>query len=286
MAREDLRFHRGFFDNLKVRRLHADFDGNNLACPRCSLQQLWVYVAMHCPSGVFPAHFTRDDLEIVSNWRGQPGAFKEALLRHRFVLVDGGTLRIHDWEEWQPWVSQSEKRSQQGKDAAAVRYRKRSAKPESSSAETEISSADSTKQHYPNSTPNSNSNSNSNSIPEDEDVPDLPGAVIPWFNETVCPPFTPVMNATKTIRYAVLRASDTLREIHGEVSIGHEFATMKVYLSEAARQYEQGQVPCKWGLINLCKDENINKVSDGLFETKDGGAEWAAQAKAKGADPR
>jgi len=81
-----------------------------------------------------------------------------------------------------------------------------------------------------------------------------------------------------------MKAIDTLREIHGPDSVdGIEAEAFRAYLIIAKAQYQHGQVPCKWGISNLCKEDNITKIHDGVFSPKEAPADWAAEAKGKGA---
>jgi hypothetical protein len=54
---------------------------------------------------------------------------------------------------------------------------------------------------------------------------------------------------------------------------------MREYLTQAKEQYEHGGVPCRWGISNLCKENNITKILDEVYSPKEEAADWAAEAK-------
>jgi len=252
---------------------------------------------MHCSDGVFPPGYGESDLELMVDWDGEAGKLCANLLKHGLIKTNAnGYLEIHDWGEWQVWVGKAKQRSLAGKANAESRWAKRNAKTKSGNAddgvrnatasvgnantENRICSKSNTK-----SISKSKSKSKSSVDSDFEDCPDLAGAVIAWYNEKHCPPFSPCSSATKSVRWGILRSSDVLREAWGPDRVaGHEYKAWRDYLEMAQEQYEHGGIPCRWGILNLCKEENIIKVLDGVFAPKDDAAGWAAEAKSRGED--
>lgn len=288
MAKEDLRFHRGFFDNIKIKRFRAEFD--KAACPLCSLMKIWVYAAMHKSEGEFTGDHTREDFELMGDWNGTPGKFSEMLIKHRLIVETPEGYAINDWDEWQPWVAKSKQRSASAKANAKNRWSKRNAKSEIGNAKSKIRNA---KSEIGNAVskirnaPTPNPIPNPIPIPKPKPIPDAqrddyPRDIIKWFNRSVAPPFSSCSAITKNVRWNIMRAIDTLREIHGPDAVdGREVQAFQDYLLMAKEQYEHGQVPCKWGISNLCKEDNITKIHDGVFSPKEAPADWAAEAKGK-----
>ena len=292
MAKEDLRFHRGFFDNIKIKRFGAEFD--KASCPLCSLMKIWVYAAMHKSEGEFTGDHSKEDFELMGDWNGTPGKFSEMLIKHRLIVETADGYAINDWDEWQPWVAKSKQRSASAKANAQNRWSKGNAESKIRNAESEIGNAELKKRNAvskirnaPTPTPIP--------IPIPKPIPkpipspetqgdDYPREIITWFNEFMAPPFSPCSAVTKNVRWNIMKAIDTLREIHGPDAVdGIEAEAFRAYLIIAKAQYQHGQVPCKWGISNLCKEDNITKIHDGVFSPKEAPADWAAEAKGKGA---
>lgn len=87
----------GFFRHVKTLRLRA----------RCGLEgcwallSLWAYAAQGFTDGVLHGH-SPGEVEVVSGWAGEPGAFHAALVGIGWLEMDGITL--HDWHDEQPYV--------------------------------------------------------------------------------------------------------------------------------------------------------------------------------------
>ena len=124
MARDDLRFDIGFFNNLKTRKLLKKFGDHGVTC----IIRIWCYAGERHPNGTLVG-FDSGDLEEIGGWAGKRGAFASYVIRERWVdKAEDGTLSIHDWPEHQPWVSHAESRSDQARAAVNVRWeRKRAA---------------------------------------------------------------------------------------------------------------------------------------------------------------
>lgn len=77
-----------------------------------SLIDLWCKVAEQFPSG-YLGDYTIDDIEIDAGWDGEPGEFVRVLLekKTRFLEKRDNGFYMHNWKKRQPWVSNSENRS-------------------------------------------------------------------------------------------------------------------------------------------------------------------------------
>ena len=286
MAKEDLRFHRGFFDNIKIKRFKSEFKGQG--CPLCALMKIWIYAAMHKSEGTFEAGYELDDFELMADWQGSPGLFGKMLVKHRLIVETPDGYAINDWEEHQPWVAKSRQRSAAGKANAGERWSKKNANLKIGNADSKIGNAKNEKAdanlkigNAPNPIPIPIPKPKPKPKPSPEpDSDDYPRDIVKWFNEIVAPPFSPVRAFTKNVRWQIMKALEILREIHGPDAVdGNEVLIFRQYLLRAKEQYEHGQVPCKWGISNLCKEDNITKIIDGVFAPKEGAEEWAKEAK-------
>tara|TARA_Y100000593_G_scaffold86609_1_gene165668 strand:- start:15056 stop:15928 length:873 start_codon:yes stop_codon:yes gene_type:complete len=286
MPKEDLRFHRGFFDNIKIKRFKNEFSKvASPDCPLCGLMKVWIYAAMHKSEGVFAREY-QQDFELMADWGGPPGLFSEMLLKHKLIVETPEGYAINDWEEHQPWVAKSKQRSAAGKANAGERWSKKNANLKIGNANSKIGNAKKEKAdanskigNAPNPIPIPipKPNPKPNPMPDSDDYP---RDVVKWFNEIVAPPFTPIRAFTRNVRWQIMKALEILREIHGPDKVdGNEVLIFRQYLLRAKEQYEHGQVPCKWGISNLCKEDNITKIIDGVFAPKEGAEEWAKEAK-------
>lgn len=97
------------------------------------LIDLWINTATNHPDGVLTG-MDAMDVALEAGWEDDPEKFVSAMRESGFLDQDGnGTYRLHDWEDHQPWVVDSEKRSAKAKKAAETRWGKAEAKPNQSS---------------------------------------------------------------------------------------------------------------------------------------------------------
>ena len=75
-----------------------------------SLIILWMWVACNRPDGNLEG-FDAEDIEIAAEWRGEPGVLVEVLLSLRWLDMEDGQYKIHDWAEHNSWASEAECRS-------------------------------------------------------------------------------------------------------------------------------------------------------------------------------
>lgn len=94
-GRDDIRVTTTLFEHAKYRLLSRRF--GDIAAYH--LLRLWFYAANNHPSGRLGSE---DEVELGSDWGGEPGAWLAALKQARLIEPDGVT--IHDWGSEQPWV--------------------------------------------------------------------------------------------------------------------------------------------------------------------------------------
>ena len=125
---EDIRLHCSFWLNPKVLDLQSRLgDGAVLA-----LLRLWSWVGLNRPDGRLV--LTPHGVATVVGWRPGPKQtaeiFCETLIELRLLDKDRhGTLRIHDWDEYQTWALGSENRHRKARAAARTRWAQNYEKP-------------------------------------------------------------------------------------------------------------------------------------------------------------
>lgn len=132
MANIDIRVEIGMLRNRKVRALIRSL-GHDLNHPICSLLNIWFYCAERAPKGIL--HETSPPgVEDIAEWDGEPGKLFEELTSRNFIkriacAEHAGSnalcIEVHDWEEHQGYIFNSDKRSLLGKHAADARWQKR-----------------------------------------------------------------------------------------------------------------------------------------------------------------
>lgn len=113
----DIRISCSFPEHYKTKKLMA-IAGN--AAP-FSLICLWVYAARNKPDG-FLDNMDSFDVEIASNWTGQPNQFFDALVKCKFLTVADEGYYLHDWETHQPYASSAEERSAKARFSILARH--------------------------------------------------------------------------------------------------------------------------------------------------------------------
>lgn len=89
------------------------------------LIDLWITVAMDCPSGILEG-WDATDIADAAGWPEDkdPKKLVDALIEARWVDSDNGCYHMHDWEEHQPWICQAKERSAIARHAAQQRWLK------------------------------------------------------------------------------------------------------------------------------------------------------------------
>lgn len=75
-----------------------------------SLQILWSWAAGNRSNGVLLG-MDEDDIEFVSDWNGEAGAFVKALVDLHWIDTEEGCYILHEWQEHNPWAADAEARS-------------------------------------------------------------------------------------------------------------------------------------------------------------------------------
>jgi len=86
-----------------------------------SLIGLWLWTADNRPDGELVG-MTIEDIELVADWEGEPGALVEALRDLRLLDAVDDHHAVHGWAEHQPWVSNRDQRIAAAKRAANARW--------------------------------------------------------------------------------------------------------------------------------------------------------------------
>jgi hypothetical protein len=123
----DIRLEVGMADNLKVKALVRIAGEGAFRC----LIRLWLWARDASPTGDV-SKFSPEEIEDVSGWAGEPGAFFAALTvpyavgKSAWIDPDG---RLHDWEQHQSWACGHETRRQGARKAANAKWARLNANP-------------------------------------------------------------------------------------------------------------------------------------------------------------
>ena len=144
---EDFRLYVDLFDHPKIRYIHRFYGALGVYC----LIRLWAYATRYFPDGELRG-MDLHDVEVASTWTEHlperpeflnSESFAKALLETGFLDGDEESgLRLHDWDDWQPWVIKAPERKAAaraaGKASAKARAaeRQRSVQQESNAAST------------------------------------------------------------------------------------------------------------------------------------------------------
>jgi hypothetical protein len=90
-----------------------------------SLVCLFLWVAENRSDGDL-AGLTPEDIEIAAGWSGDSGEFVRALAEVRFLDGEEGSFLVHDWAEHNPWAANRGRRIEAAKQAANMRWERRS----------------------------------------------------------------------------------------------------------------------------------------------------------------
>ncbi len=98
-----------------------------------ALIYLWLWVGDNRPDGDLGGMAT-EDIEIVAEWHGEPGALVSALVGLHYLDGKDGSYRIHDWAACQPWVTSHATRTEAARKAANERWRSKTPEQRSEAA--------------------------------------------------------------------------------------------------------------------------------------------------------
>jgi hypothetical protein len=82
-----------------------------------------MYVAQYRPDGNL-CDMTLADIEMVSEWPGEPGKFISALIEVKLIDQVNGIYSIHDWVEHNPWAASAPQRKLAAQNAANAKWKK------------------------------------------------------------------------------------------------------------------------------------------------------------------
>lgn len=300
MGIEDFRLKLDVLEHDKIKELIEIFEEEEKhlgSAAVLSWMRLIIYAARNATDGHLAIKPRR--LRIVSGFPGQTEQLIEALIDLELIEKTPQGYQLHDWEEHQPYIAASGLRISQAKKAARARWEKGEKKQGGNAGSNALSNAESKKSNAPTLTltntntktktlspdaPGNAESKMSNALSIDRGIAepdDFVRGTIAWYNSNVCPPFTQSQSRSRVLVSAIHQASDHLREINHAANVGHEFAELVAYLEKAADQYRQGNIPCNWGLLQVLRAENMIKILDGVYESKDDPKNWAAAMKAK-----
>ena len=119
MAKNDIRIDTSLCDHPKTKRLIRKLGYEAFF----SIIKLWSLAASLYQKGILK---DCDELDIadISGWSGDPAEFCKALIDEKinFLDYDNGVYSIHDWEENQPWVYNSDIRSIAARKSVSKRW--------------------------------------------------------------------------------------------------------------------------------------------------------------------
>lgn len=127
----DIRLYLGFCDHRKTKRMVQRLGEQSVRC----LLRLFLWTASHRPLGVLHDMSTQDiadeagwdHIENPQKFAQNPDQFVEALASEEIGYLDrrqDGSFQIHQWEEYQTWVSGAPERKTKSKKANAAKYGK------------------------------------------------------------------------------------------------------------------------------------------------------------------
>lgn len=105
----DIRIDVDFFQHSKTRKLQRRHGPEAVL----ALINLWTWAAKQKPDGRLSG-MDEEDIELASNWNGGPG-FVGSLVELHFIDEEEDGYVLHNWEERNPWVAASPKRSNQNR---------------------------------------------------------------------------------------------------------------------------------------------------------------------------
>lgn len=112
----DFRIDVSFFAHTKTKRLKKALGLEGVV----ALLQLWAYAAAnkHDATKVYSV----EDIELAVDWAGEPGSLVSVLAAVRYVDEVPSGYAIHEWASHNGYAATAAKRSEAGRNAAAVRW--------------------------------------------------------------------------------------------------------------------------------------------------------------------
>lgn len=119
MANKDIRIAVTLPDHPKTVMLMRKLGDKAFWC----LTKLWVFTAMNAPDGNL-SRYGAEELEIAAGWTGDDDVFIDSLIEMGFMdeIKETGDLKIHDWEEHNPYAAKAKERSDRARAAAIAKH--------------------------------------------------------------------------------------------------------------------------------------------------------------------
>ena len=116
----DIRLYESFLNHRKRRKLEKRLGPQGVV----SLIDLWLNVAVSRPKGVLE-DMSEQDIALDAQWPGDPKEFCQALIEIGFLHCEDGIYFCHEWGDHQPYAYYSKERSQQAREAAETRWKRK-----------------------------------------------------------------------------------------------------------------------------------------------------------------
>lgn len=307
MGIEDIRLKLDVLEHPKIRELEQIFDEIEPrlgAVAFCSWLRLVIHAARNCQDGHLK--MTSRRLGSTARWTGSGDQFAGVLIEVGLLEKTNDGFLLHDWADHQSYVAATAQRVAKAKKAAAARWADEKEGVNQQENATSMLRASYEHANSESSNAPTLTNTLTNTLTRDldanatsmlpsylasvEHAPSITQSVSPetpepkdlirWFNENCCPPF----KASKTFGRVPLAAVDRLlmflRETYGvNMDERREFER---FMRKAVKAYQStDSIPCSWGLLNVCKEENMHKILDGVYEPRDDASDWGQQMRAK-----
>lgn len=119
---KDIRLSVSFWDHHKTIRLKKCLGYEGIE----ALQRLWLYAREHRPDGHL-INMDNDDIAIAAHWAGETDNLIKIFADPKYPWLDknGDHYYLHNWHKRNAYASFSEKRSEQARKAAEIRWNKR-----------------------------------------------------------------------------------------------------------------------------------------------------------------
>lgn len=111
----DIRISTGLFGNTKIKRLIRRKGSDGFV----SLQKLWIWAAIHRPTGVLSGMEDGDLMDVLET---NDEAMVALLVGLNLLDHDGKCYSIHNWMKHNLWASGAEKRADSARKAAQIRW--------------------------------------------------------------------------------------------------------------------------------------------------------------------
>ncbi len=251
----DMRLDVNFVDHPKVKRLirRAGYEGFY------GLIRLFSIAGRLYTDGVFK-ECEKEDIEDFADWHKE-GSLVDILVEVRFMKENDGVFEIHDWEEHQPWIAGSKRRSERAKKAARARWGQSDTAKEDKKPSTAKKKVKQCNKH---ATSNAKRNAGSNApLPSPSPSPSPLPSPIPYqsfldhYNK-VCPAIPKATKLTDKRK----RAIDAVVKEFGEEGVKEAFSKVEDCPHLIGRNDRGWRADFDW----LTNKNNLLKVIEGRYD--------------------